>query len=319
MEKQDKKYRELEKELLTAMRGKRTQGALSRRLGYSYNQVYRWEAGVKRLKWKDLCAVAKATKADLPLALEKSVAFLGDHRRADEILKHLIGNRSAVEVATRLGFTRYALMDWRSGKADPPLEAMLRFLEEEDALLTWLEVLAGEAGLPSRRREIELKRELAQFLADHPASAALLVATELGVYENLSAHRVGMLAKAAGFGIEEEEFYLRELTRLGALEKKNGKFRKSTYMTSTRGDFEAEKRMKAYWIERSVRALRSRERYATSGNFGYLLFASNSEKDAKIREALVEFNSQMARIFAEPGTTDTVKVISLQMFEPGWG
>lgn len=105
----------LKAELLKGLRGKRTQGAVSRRLGYEFNQVYRWESGKKRIKWNEFVNLSSACRRDLAKALAKSILYFGDIRRADLILMHLIGNKQASQVIKTLGLSRFSFQNWKSG------------------------------------------------------------------------------------------------------------------------------------------------------------------------------------------------------------
>jgi hypothetical protein len=46
-------FQKLQKEILVALRKGLSQGQVNQRFGYSFNQVYRWEAGITQMSWAD--------------------------------------------------------------------------------------------------------------------------------------------------------------------------------------------------------------------------------------------------------------------------
>lgn len=66
--------RRLAAELVVALRGKRSQLALSRRLGYSTNVVYTWEAGRREPSASDFFRLALRTRVNLRAGLQNFLA-----------------------------------------------------------------------------------------------------------------------------------------------------------------------------------------------------------------------------------------------------
>ena len=57
-------WAQLSQELVKSLRGKSTQGALSRRLDFKTNVVYRWESGQRKFKVSDLMALLAIRQPD---------------------------------------------------------------------------------------------------------------------------------------------------------------------------------------------------------------------------------------------------------------
>ena len=66
-----KDFEQIARELIRALRGKRSQAHLSRRLGYRSNVVFDWEAGRRFPTAATLFRVARRTGVSLPTALER--------------------------------------------------------------------------------------------------------------------------------------------------------------------------------------------------------------------------------------------------------
>lgn len=63
-------YVELSRQLLRAVRGRRSQVDLSRRIGYRSNMVYRWEAGECAPSAASFLALCQKQRVDVPGALK---------------------------------------------------------------------------------------------------------------------------------------------------------------------------------------------------------------------------------------------------------
>ena len=111
-------YETLSKQLVRALRGKRSQVALSRRLQCRSNVVYSWESG---RRWPTAATFFQlALTVHTPLA-ERLAAFLGGlppslvgadfaaPESAARLLEHLRGGTTVVELARRVGIHRVSV------------------------------------------------------------------------------------------------------------------------------------------------------------------------------------------------------------------
>jgi transcriptional regulator with XRE-family HTH domain len=74
-------YSVLKIEILKALRGSQSQSELSRRLGYSYNQVGKWEANAKRMKWTDFHNFCEVCGVSMTSVTRKVFLFTGENSR----------------------------------------------------------------------------------------------------------------------------------------------------------------------------------------------------------------------------------------------
>jgi transcriptional regulator with XRE-family HTH domain len=113
-------------ELLRALRGRRSQTAFSRRLGYKSNVVYRWESG---RSWPTAAAALRAAQKT-GVALHAGLCEF--YRRPPHWLRHtdpaspegvatllrdLRGSLPIGELARRAGRSRFAVSRWLKGEA----------------------------------------------------------------------------------------------------------------------------------------------------------------------------------------------------------
>ena len=126
-------------EWLRSLRGKRSQRAFSKRLGYASNIAYRWETGVCFPLGREALTLAKrvgaAGRAALATflggALPPSLADVELATKAGvaQLLRTLRGDTSLVELARRSGYSRFSIARWISGAAEPRLPELLALVE----------------------------------------------------------------------------------------------------------------------------------------------------------------------------------------------
>jgi transposase-like protein len=114
-------YETLSKQLIRAVRGKRSQVAVSRRLNCRSNVLYAWESG---RRWPTAATFLKlALLRRVPLT-EGIAGFLGalppalssadwaQPSAAAGLLEHLRGGTTIVELARRIGVNRVSVARW---------------------------------------------------------------------------------------------------------------------------------------------------------------------------------------------------------------
>src|SRR5690348_7757071 len=121
------------RQLLRAIRGRRSQVAFARRLGYRGNPLADWEAG------RRFPTVQRALRACSASGIDVRAAFARFHPQAPpdpssvksmaEWLERLRGKTSVAALATRTGYSRHQLGRWLSAQAEPRLPQLLRVLE----------------------------------------------------------------------------------------------------------------------------------------------------------------------------------------------
>src|SRR5688572_15417478 len=131
-------YGQLGAELIRALRGKRSQTALSRRLGYKTNVVYLWEAQKGAPTGAGFLRLAQRVGVDVRQALEQFYRtpppWLKDNDPLSAsgvaaLLDDLRGASTLVETAEKLQVSRFALSRWLKGEAEPRLPDFLELIE----------------------------------------------------------------------------------------------------------------------------------------------------------------------------------------------
>ena len=170
-------------DFLRALRGRRSQRSLSRRLGYRTNIAYRWES---RRCWPTAAKVFQALARLGHTPLIKLRAFyvnepnwLRSHAHASpalvrDMLEDLRGCTSLVNLSDRSGYSRFRLARWLSGTAEPRLPEMLHLIEVMSLrLLDFVSLFFDPLRLPSVAGLFERHEALRQAAYDVPWSHAI--------------------------------------------------------------------------------------------------------------------------------------------------
>src|SRR5438105_2586698 len=104
-------------QLLRAIRGKRSQVSLARRLGYRGNPMTDWERGTRFPTAEECLRAAAAARIDVAAAFRRfspTVALQKTHGAFDlpSWLSALRGSASLAEVAARCNTSRYSVGRW---------------------------------------------------------------------------------------------------------------------------------------------------------------------------------------------------------------
>src|SRR4051812_22450166 len=303
-------------ELLRALRGKRSQAAFSRRLGYRSNVVRTWENGRRWPTAARFFAACTRVKHDARVALAR---FYGTPpnwlARADPgtsatvalLLDDLRGGSSIADVARRAGSNRYAVSRWLSGKSEPRLPDFLRMVDATSLrLLDFVACFVDPAALPSAARpwrELETARKVA---VDLPWSHAVLRALELDAYRALPRHVPGFVAERVGISREEERRCLQLLAQTKQIKKRAGRWVAHNVLTvDTRRDPSAGRSLLAFWADVGRTHL---QRNDARGLFSYNLFTVSSRDLERLRELHLAYFRQLRSIVAQSEPAERVVV-----------
>jgi hypothetical protein len=313
-------YPQISREFVRALRGRRSQAALSRRLGYRTNVVYAWESGRNFPTAADALRMARACGVNVLEALSefyrRKPAFA---ERVDPVspegsaalLDDLRGRTSVVDLARAAGKSRFAVARWLNGDAEPKLPEFLMLIDKSSLrLLDFLAAFTDPGALPSVAQvwqELEAARRAAY---DVPWTQAVLRALELSDYARLERHVPGWVAQRIGISLEQESECLELLSRTGQVYENQGKLHLREVMAlDTRREPAAEKRVKRWWTELAV----SRLAADSGGIFSYNVFAVSAEDLRKIEDLYRAYFRQVRSIIAQSQPSERVVLATLQL------
>jgi DNA-binding phage protein len=293
-------YEQMASELVRAVRGKRSQAALSRRLRCKSNVVYSWEAGRRfpsASKWLWVCERAGIdVRAALGGFFQQEPAWLTEvdpdsSEGIARLLGDLKGKTRLGEVADKSGLSRFAVARYLKGRAEPKLPDFLRLIEVLSLrLLDFVAVFVDPALLPSvagRWQQLQAARQAAYEL---PWSHAVLRVLETAGYRALTRHEPGWIAERLGISGADERACLDALEGAGQIRRSGECYSVLAEGTvDTLRDPEAGQRLKVWWSSVALERLQRR----APGRFSYNLFAVSAADYDRIEALLLASRSSV--------------------------
>lgn len=246
--------------LLRALRGRRSQVAFSRWLGYSSNVAHTWEAGKRMptaaVTWRAARRVGLDPDAGLQRFFRVLPAELGDADLATPdgmaaLLRALRGDLPIAELASRIGKSRFQVARWASGAAEPRLPDLLRYVDGcTSRLLDFVAVFVDPTsvdGLAAPWQRLESARTL---FWRHPRAQLVLLALDLADYHALPSHDDHWLAQRLDLPLYEVVDDLERLARTGQIAHDGTRWRLADVQTvDTRRHPQAGQALKRWWAD----------------------------------------------------------------------
>ena len=314
-------HEQLACELMRALRGRRSQTAFARLLGYRSNVVYRWESGRAYPTATGMLRIAARVGVDLPEAIRafyrREPKWLRTHpdpssrEAVAALLDDLRGHAPVVTVARDAGLSRYRVARWLCAETEPRLPDFLRMVEVTSLrLVDFLAALVDPKLLPSMRA-VHQQHEAARRAAyDVPWTQAVLRALELRSYQTLPAHRSGWIAARLGIPVREEKRCLQLLLRSKQIELRDGTYALTrVQMVDTRSDADAAKRLRAFWAKVGSERLEGDR----GGTFAYTVFGVSERDLSRIRDLQTAYYRELRALIAQSQPVEHVAVASFHL------
>lgn len=232
-------YTNLSREILLSLRGERSQSELSEMLGFSFNQVGKWETGATAFHWEDFVRLCEALAIPWKEQFESVFSFHSGMKLEEnsvfDILSRFFGHASVREMATRLNKSRSSISRLLHDQVKIDFADVLRLMDQRPYVLsTWLSKFLDIKKLPSFREQAESEAQMFRGLQTVPW--ALLVNSALGIQTYLEAetHSAEFLAEKTGLTTEQVSLALAKLVEAGVIEYRDGKYkgliREMTYL-----------------------------------------------------------------------------------------
>jgi transcriptional regulator with XRE-family HTH domain len=308
-------------QFLRAVRGKRSQVAFARRLGYRANPITDWENG------RRYPTAAEAMRACERVGIDVSAAFARFHTAAPPPAKSgttglcdwLVRARGSTPIgalAERCGRSRFAIARWLSGEAQPRLPDFFSLI---DAITGRLPDLVAELvpidqvpALFARYHAASAARRLA---FEEPWTEAVLRFMETAAYQALPQHEPGWVAQRLGIAVAHEQRCVDKLVAAGILRRDAGRYAVAGALTvDTRADPEAVRQLMAHWSEVALSRFGSRHEHDL---FAYNVLSVSHADLRRIRELLRSTYREVRSIVAASQPSETAALLNLQLV--GWG
>ena len=311
-------YESLSSELVRALRGRRSQQAFSRRLGYSANVLYTWEKGRRFPAAGMFFSAAQRVNIALVGKLE---GFLGAALHNDptspagvaELLTCSSAKRSSAELARAVGAHRTTIARWLDARAQPRLPELLRWIEATtQRLLEFVSIFADPSELASTAAAVRALAAQRVLAYDVPWSHAILRAIETHAYQSAARPLPGVLAAMVGMKPELEPALLSQLAAAGQIARRRGRWAVKDVLTVDTGvDSEKNWQLKRHWAQVALDRMGASP--VAGAFFSYNLFAISGEDLERIRQLHVEYFERVRNIIAGCKSSERIVLINQQL------
>lgn len=315
-------YGVIAQEFCRALRGARSQRALSLRLGHRTNVAYAWESGRRSPTLTPLLRIAQYNGVDVHRRLASFLRH--DHAFRPELevtepalvaalFAELKGSASNAALGERLGRSGSQVSRWTTGASKPRLSEVFAFVElTTSRLLDFVALFVDPSTLPSVARpwtELEERRRVAVEL---PWSHAVLRVLELASYAELPAHDDAWVAQRLGLAVDEVRRCLAALRRAGVVRRRAGRYRTTAKTVDmTRGPAAPRRQLKAHWLREAV----ERQPADDTGLYSYNLVSVSRQDLERLRALHVDYFHAIRRVVADSDDPDCVALVAMQLFE----
>lgn len=308
---------------MRALRGSRSQVAFSRRLGYSTNVAYAWEAGRRFPTAAEMLRAASLVRVDVAGALTPFFyRTLPDTLTRDDptspafvaaLLRELRGAVPMQHLAERTGMSRSSISRILAGVTEPRLPAFFRIVDAASRRL--LDLLGGLVDLddvPAARDEWQRVNALRRLAFEDPLSEAVPRFLELEAYARLPRHVPGWIAQRLGIGPEAEERTLQALQAAGVVVWNGERWLvdRERSVDTTRFDRDAANRLRAHWTDEAAKRIRG----SAPGVYSYLVFSTDDDTLDAIRELHLRYFRELRALVAASPRNDRVAAANVQLF-----
>jgi hypothetical protein len=305
-------------ELIRALRGSRSQAALSRWLGFKTNVVYTWECGRSEPSVLQLFQIASKTGVDPRQALLRFyrdppawLSKTGQLSCADvtALLQQERGGVPVLQISRETKVSRFSLARYLRGEADIRLPDFLRVLEYcSRRLLDFLALWVDVERLPSAAEAWQRQALARRAAYERPWSHAVLRCLEL--FEGKRSPKPAAIAEKLGIDVGEVEECLRLLQDSRQIRRRGARWvLDPTQAVELGADREAARGLAAWWVEVAAdRAVRQQ------GMFAYNLCSVSSRDLQRIAELQRDCLRQVRSIVAQSQPVERVALIGVQVF-----
>jgi len=315
-------YVELSRQLLRAVRGRRSQVDLSRRIGYRSNMVHRWEAGECAPSAATFLALCQKQRVDVAGALGRFYGrppvWIAEHGATSNaavaaLLRDQKGKVALGELARATGYNRFTLSRWLKGQAEPRLSEFLHVVDiASQRLLDFIATLTDPAHLPLVQDAWARLNRVRDVAYDEPWSHAVLRALELDEYRNGGFREEGYLARKLGIDLPTAARALEALEESGQVRRVRGRYEAGEVISVNTGrDAQRARGLKVQWTEEALRRLAG----GRPGLFGYSVFAVGRAELLRLRELQLEYVRAMEAVVQGSSANDCVGLYCVQLLD----
>jgi len=306
-------------QLLRAMRGKRSQVAFARRLGYRANPITDWENGRRYPTAAETMRAGERAGIDVDVAFRRFHPAPAPNPATDAQalaawLSHLRGSTPVAQLANRIQRSRFSVSRWLSGQAQPRLPDFMRMVDALTGrvpdLVAELVPIEAVPDLLARHRTAAAARRLA---FEAPWTEAVLRLLETDDYRR-APHADAWLAARLAIPETLVASTIAQLATADIIVRAGDHYRVAGALTvDTRTDPQAMRSLMTHWSQVALARYGDRP---DDDLFAYNVMSVSHTDLARIRELLRTTFREIRTIVANSEPAETAALLNLQLI--GW-
>ena len=281
------------REFLRAIRGRRSQQAFSRRLGYASNVVVKWEAGRRMPSAAEALRACRRAGIDVQGAFNAfgaSTAPLLGAMTDGDVAAWLAAQRGAQPlsaVAQRTGLSRYRVARFLAAETRPRLPELFALIEAMTGRLSELvAALVAIEQVPSLLASYARVRASREAALLQPWSSAVLALLATGRFSS-SPRSAAEIARTLGIDREPVQRSIELLRAAGVVGTRKRKYEVTAALViDTRNEPAAAGALRSHWASASSARLASPR---DADLFSYHVFAVSRADYAQLRDLQLDF------------------------------
>ena len=308
-------------EWVRGVRGKRSQAAFSKRLGYASSVVHRWEQGSAWPTASRFLQACERNGKDVGAAysafFHRTPSWLQQHEATSPgavaaFLRQLRGKTKIDALCELSGYSRYQIARWFKAETEPKLPEFLRLTEAcSRRSLDFIATLTDPNTLPAARERWTQLQRMREAAYEDSWSHAVLRALELEEYVEVDDVELWLTA-VVGIPLEQVRRALHVLEQSGQITRDGTRWsRLPTTSVTTGGD----PAMRGLLTQAWTKVAYERMRRKAPGHFGYSLFSVSRADLRRIRELQVAYLREMQSIIAQSAPNECVGLLCLQLMD----
>lgn len=310
-------FQKMTQELVRCARGSLTQSQLDQLLDLGQKKCSKWETGVHQIRWQEFATLCDVRELQAAKALDSLFAFRGDIQDTSQVMTALTAKYNLDQVAKTLKKSRPTLSRWLNGSIDPPLACILHLFSMHGVLIQFFDLTFGERiSMPQIRKLEQFLDHFLTFQAKYPEAPLLLTIMESKSFLELKHYTRGWIASKIGVSPAREEILLKEMVQAKLIARTETSYVPLILVSdsswSSAFSFEANKKMRNYWIHEASRLLSQSTFEDTKCRGGYLMYAVCEEDYNKIAAEAAAFYRRILAILENNNPADRTRVALVQ-------
>ena len=319
-------YSKLVREIFVQLRDGRSQVELSQRLGYSFNQMGKWESGAVSIHWNDFIHLNEVLSIPWQEIYDSVFAFHADMSISNapvfETLSRFFGYANLVEMANLLNKSRSSVSRLLHNQVKIQFADVLQVMDLRPFVLgSWLGKFLKPEALETFAAKYGYEIQAFKGLLSLPWAGIVNACLHLDSYRSLPKHSNEWIAGRTGLTLDQVEEAIRHLSAIGVAYLADMKYISTVHeLTLLRvPEFRKVIQFVSQWTTQTY--VEERSRVPDLGNpsvSSVRIYPLSAAGGKAMVDALVVFHHQLAEIVKkDKGPKDHVRCLLMHCLDMG--